>query len=94
MGTDDYEGHWNMMDGSGGGWVMVLVMLLVLLALGLGLAYVARLALRPAAPASADAPRPESGDEDRAAGILRERLARGEIDGPEYESRLRTIRQR
>ncbi len=90
MRTDDYDGHWQMMDGGGAGWAMFLVMLLVLLVLGGGLLYLTRLTLR--APEGL-LPR-EPGDEDRAADILRERLARGDIDEPEYESRLRTIRQR
>lgn len=91
MGTDDYDGHWNMMDGGGsGGWVMALVMLLVLAVLVVGLLYVARLTLRaPEGPG-----RREPRDDEHAAGILRERLATGEIDEPEYESRLRRLRQR
>lgn len=98
MGTDDYDGHWNMMDGgSGSGWWMVLVMLLVVLAVGIGLAYVARLALRPhpvhGVPGT-QVPAPGHRDEEHAVGILRERLARGEIEESDYESRLRALQQR
>ncbi len=98
MGTDDYDGHWNMMGGgSGSGWLMFLAMLVALLAVGIGLAYVARLALRPhpvqGVPGAQGLGR-EPRDDEHAVGILRERLARGEIDEPEYESRLRALQPR
>lgn len=91
-GYNGYDGHWQMMDGgAGSGWLMVVLMLVVLLAVVLGLAYLARLVVREHPAQGTD--RPPLRDEEYALGLLRERLARGDIDEPEYESRVRTLQQ-
>ena len=88
MWNDD-NGQWQMMSG-GAAWAMVLVVLLLVIAGGAALVVV----LRGSSPSSADA-WTHDGTQERepAARILRERLAHGEIDEPEYESRLRLIQR-
>jgi uncharacterized membrane protein len=75
---NDNDGQWHMMGGGGAAWGMLLVFVLIVIA---GVVLV--LLLRSRAQTGADP----------AARILRDRLARGEIDEPEYESRLRLIQR-
>lgn len=81
-------GQWHMMGGGGAAWAMMLVFLAIVIA-GAALLVVA---IRDATRTSADVGARVGGAEvDLAAHILRERLARGEIDEAEYQSRLRLI---
>jgi uncharacterized membrane protein len=73
---NDNDGQWHMMS-SGGAWGMLLLTFVLIVIAGAVLVLLLR---GPRQPGVDAAPR-----------ILRERLARGEIDEPEYESRLRLI---
>ena len=77
---NDNDGQWHMM-GAGGGsaWGMLLAFVLIVIVGVVVLLVVLR------GPGQTGA--------DPAARILRDRLARGEIDEPEYESRLRLIQR-
>jgi uncharacterized membrane protein len=78
-----------MMSGSAA-WAMVLVVLLLVIAGGAALVVV----FHGFSPSSAGASMRDGPQEpEPASRILRERLARGEIDGPEYESRLLLIQR-
>jgi uncharacterized membrane protein len=85
---NDNDGHWHMMGGGGAAWGMTLVFLLIVIAGAAALVWVIRDATRTSGRVGA---RVGERTVDPAAQILRERLARGEIDEREYESRLRLI---
>jgi uncharacterized membrane protein len=74
---NDNDGQWHMMS-SGGAWGMLLLTVVLIVIAGAVLVLFVRGPRQP-------------GMVDPASRILRERLARGEIDEPEYESRLRLI---
>jgi uncharacterized membrane protein len=74
--SNDNDGQWQMTS-SGGAWGILLLTFLLIVIAGAVLVLLLR------------GPRQSGGDP--AARILRARLARGEIDEPEYESRLRLI---
>jgi uncharacterized membrane protein len=86
MWNDD-SGQWHMMGGGGAAWGMMLVFLLIVI---VGAA-VLIMVLRDPRNSPGVKARASGEGVDPAGRILRERLARGEIDEPEYESRLRLI---
>jgi putative membrane protein len=86
MWNDDY-GHWDMMD-SGAAWLMLVVLLVIAAAI---VALLVILLRYPGPTGRGESQRRPS--EDVGVGILRERLARGEIDEDEYESRLRVLKR-
>ncbi|MGL5809993.1 MAG: SHOCT domain-containing protein [Nocardioides sp.] len=85
MWNDDY-GHWRMMD-AGIVWFMLLLLVVIAAAVITLLAVLFR---DPPRAGRDDSGRQDSAD--IAVGILRERLARGELDESEYESRLRALK--
>jgi putative membrane protein len=87
MMWDDDGGRWGMMgDHDGAGWVMVLLMLVFVVAVVVAVVVLLR-GWSPASSAHTSAvPRPS---DPRA--ILQERLARGEIDEPEFRARMRAL---
>lgn len=92
MWNDRYDDHWSMMSGTAG-WLMLLVMVVLVVAVGAAVVLLLRDPHRSSSVGpSATGPSPSPSPQELAAGILQERLARGEIDEPEYESRLRTLR--
>ena len=91
MWNDRYDDHWNMMSGTAG-WLMLLVMVVLVVAVVAAVVLLLREPRRSWVGPSATEPSPPLPSGEAAAGILQERLARGEIDEPEYESRLRALR--
>ena len=85
MWDDDGHGRWAMHD-SGAGWVMVLLMLVFVVAVVVAVVAL----LRGWSPASSPRTAAGPGRADPRA-ILQERLARGEIDEPEYRARMRAL---
>lgn len=87
MMWDDNDGRWGMHDQAGGaGWFMVILMLAVVFAA----VVVVVVLLRGATPLTASpTPRAVGGPDARA--VLRERLARGEIDEQDFRSRMRAL---
>ena len=75
---NDNDGQWHMMGGGAGAWGMLFAFVLIVIG---GAALV--LLLRGSGQHGVDP----------ATRILRDRLARGDIDEPEYESRLRLIQR-
>jgi uncharacterized membrane protein len=75
---NDNDGQWHMMGAGGATWATILAFALIVIA-GVVLVLVRR------SPGETRA--------DPAVRILRDRLARGEIDEPEYESRLRLVQR-
>ena len=87
MMWDDDGGRWGMMrDHDGSGWVMVLLMLVFVVAVVVAVVAL----LRGWSPASSPRTAAGPGPADPRA-ILQERLARGEIDEPEYRARMRAL---
>ena len=85
---NDNDGQWHMMGGGGAAWGTMLVFLLIVIAGAAILVWVIRDAMRTSGRLGA---RVGGRMVDPAAQILRERLARGEIDEWEYGNRLRLI---
>jgi putative membrane protein len=94
MGNGNHGQGWNMGDGMGwGGWLMMAVFLIACLAILGGLLYVlvrgSRSGATPAVVARTAHPTPSGAE-----ATLDERFARGEIDEPEYRSRIGALRTR
>lgn len=89
-------GYWHNghMD-SGWGFVMVLVMVGIWALVAIGIVWLVRSVITPGAqpPAPTTSPSPGS-PTGGAEQILAERLARGEIDNAEYQTRLDALRSR
>jgi putative membrane protein len=86
MMWDNGDGRWQMHDGSGAGWLMALLRLVLVVAVVVAVFALVR-GVVPT-PVGHGVPAPRISD-PRA--ILQERLARGEIDEPDFRARMRAL---
>ena len=86
MMWDNDDGRWGMHD-QGAGWIMVILMLVLVVAVVI----VVLAVIRGTMPltATAKAPSVPRGPDARA--VLRDRFARGDIDEPDFRSRMRAL---
>ena len=86
MMWDNNDGRWGMHD-QGAGWVMVILMLVFVIAV----VVVAVALLRGTTPLTASPKAPAVTRSPDARAILRDRFARGDIDEPDFRSRMRAL---